>query len=309
MEVTARDAVADGVVRLTLRAVSGEDLPEWDPGAHLDLHLGPDLVRQYSLCGDRQDRTCYQVAVLREPRSRGGSTHVHDALEVGHAVRVKGPRNNFALDPAGSYRFVAGGIGITPIIPMIAAAEKAGADWTLTYGGRTRASMAFTEELTERYGDRVTLAPQDEVGLLDLGSLLGTPAEDTLVYCCGPEGLLKAVEERCAPWPKGALHLERFAPKEIPATAEDRSFEVEFAGSGVTVAVAPGVSIVDAAAEVGVTIETSCREGTCGTCETTVLGGVPEHRDSLLTPEEQAENDVMFPCVSRAVSATLTLDA
>ncbi|MCF7549523.1 PDR/VanB family oxidoreductase [Pseudonocardia sp. WMMC193] len=309
LEVAGRDAVADGVVRLTLRSAAGEDLPEWEPGAHLDLHLGPDLVRQYSLCGDRQDRTCYQVAVLREPRSRGGSSHVHDALEVGRAVRAKGPRNHFALDEAPAYRFVAGGIGITPIIPMVAAAEKAGAEWTLTYGGRTRASMAFTAELTERYGDRVTLAPQDEVGLLDLDALLGAPREDTLVYCCGPEALLEAVEARCAAWPTGSLRLERFAPRELPATAEDGSFQVELARSGVTVTVAPGVSIVDAAAEAGVTIETSCREGTCGTCETSVLGGVPEHRDSLLTAEEQAENDVMFPCVSRASSPTLTLDA
>lgn len=308
MELVAREAIADGVVRLTLRPVSGEDVPEWEPGAHLDLHLRPDLVRQYSLCGDPHDRTCYQVTVLREADGRGGSAHVHDAVEVGEVLRTRGPRNHFALEPARSYRFVAGGIGITPIVPMVAAAEKAGAEWTLAYGGRSRASMAFRDELVERYGDRVGLFPQDEVGLLDLDALVGAPEEGALVYCCGPEALLTAVEQRCAAWPAGALHVERFAPKELPASAEDGSFEVEFARSGVRVPVPPGVSIVDAAAEAGVDIETSCREGTCGTCESGVLGGIPEHRDSLLTPDEQAENDVMFPCVSRARCPKLTLD-
>jgi ferredoxin-NADP reductase len=308
VEVAAREAVADGVVRLTLRAAAGEDLPEWEPGAHLDLELGSDLVRQYSLCGDRHDRASYQVAVLREPDGRGGSAHVHDAVEVGRALTVRGPRNHFALADAPRYLFVAGGIGITPIVPMLAEAEKAGADWRLVYGGRSRASMAFREELVERYGDRVTVAPQDETGLLDLDGLLGTPEPDTLVYCCGPEALLKAVEERCGSWPSGSLHVERFAPKEIVGTGEDGAFEVEFAQAGVTITVEPGVSIVDAAEEAGVTITTSCREGTCGTCESTVLEGVPEHRDSLLTPEEQAANDVMFPCVSRAASPRLVLD-
>jgi ferredoxin-NADP reductase len=308
VEVTAREAVADGVVRLTLRPTAGTELPEWEPGAHLDLVLAPDLVRQYSLCGDRQDRESYQMAVLREPAGRGGSAHVHDAVEVGRVVRVRGPRNNFALADSPRYLFVAGGIGITPIVPMVAAAEKAGADWRLVYGGRSRPSMAFREELVNRYGDRVSLQPQDEVGLLDLDTLLGTPCEDTLVYCCGPEALLRSVEERCAAWPPGTLHVERFAPKQIPRTAEDGSFEVEFAQSAITITVPPGVSIVDAAEEAGVTIETSCREGTCGTCESAVLGGVPEHRDSLLTPEEQAENDVMFPCVSRAASPKLVID-
>ncbi|GAA2904583.1 PDR/VanB family oxidoreductase [Pseudonocardia halophobica] len=308
VEVAAREAVADGVVRLTLRPTAGTELPEWEPGAHLDLDLGPDLVRQYSLCGDRHDPETYQVAVLREPAGRGGSAHVHDAVEVGRVLRVRGPRNNFVLADSPRYLFLAGGIGITPIVPMIAEAEKAGADWRLIYGGRSRASMAFRDELVERYGDRVSLRPQDEVGLLDLEALLGTPSDGTLVYCCGPEALLRAVEERCAAWPSGALHVERFAPKEVPSTAEDGSFEVEFAQSGITVTVPPGVSIVDAAADAGVTIETSCREGTCGTCESAVLGGVPEHRDSLLTPEEQAENDVMFPCVSRAASEKLVID-
>lgn len=308
VEVVAREAIAEGIVRLTLRPTTGELLPEWEPGAHLDLHLAPDLVRQYSLCGDRHDRASYEVAVLREAAGRGGSAHVHDAVEVGRVLTVRGPRNNFALVESPRYLFVAGGVGITPIVVMIAEADKAGADWRLLYGGRSRGSMAFRDELVERYGERVSLQPQDEVGLLDLDALLTAPGQDTLVYCCGPEALLAAVEQRCAAWPSGALHVERFAPKQIPRTADDGSFEVEFARSGITVTVPTGASIVDAAEQAGVVIETSCREGTCGTCESTVLGGVPEHRDSLLTPQEQAANDVMFPCVSRAASAKLVID-
>lgn len=173
--VEQREFAADGVLALTLRHPLGEELPGWQPGAHIDVALGPELERQYSLCGDPADRRSWRIAVLREPDGRGGSSYVHEELSEGDKVRVRGPRNHFALQDAPRYRFVAGGIGITPILPMLAAAEAAGAEWTLLYGGRTRESMAFTEELG-RYGDRVTIAPQDETGLLDLASsTLPTP--------------------------------------------------------------------------------------------------------------------------------------
>lgn len=308
LEVVARDQVADDVVALSLRPVDGDPLPEWEPGAHLDLVLTPDLTRQYSLCGEPDDRGAYRVAVLREIAGRGGSAYVHESIAIGTRLRVRGPRNNFALEPARRYLFIAGGIGITPIVPMVAQAQRSGAEWTLVYGGRTLGSMAFRAELTSAYGDRLALHPQDEVGLLDLDAILGSPADDTLVYCCGPEPLLKAVELRCAAWPAGALHLERFAPKEIQGQGANGSFEVEFAKSGVTITVAPGVPVVEAAEQAGVIIETSCREGVCGTCETAVLDGIPEHLDSVLTDDEQAANDVMFPCVSRALSDRLVLD-
>jgi ferredoxin-NADP reductase len=304
LEVTAREVVAEGVVRLTLSRPDRSPLPEWEPGAHLDLHLDAELVRQYSLCGDPCDREAYQVAVLREPAGRGGSAHVHDRVPVGSVLPVGGPRNNFVLRDAERYLFLAGGIGITPIRPMVAAAEKVGADWRLVYGGRTAASMAFTAELAERYGDRVEIVH----GLLDLDALLGSPEADTLVYCCGPEPLLAAVEERCAAWPTGSLKLERFAPKDLAEAPVSGAFEVEFARSGGAATVPPGVSIVDIAAEAGIEIETSCREGTCGTCESDVLDGTPEHRDSILTPEEKAAGNVIFPCVSRCLSARLVLD-
>jgi ferredoxin-NADP reductase len=306
--VTARADEAEGVVVLTLELPDGGDLPVWTPGAHADLLMGDGLVRQYSLCGDPADRRRWQVAVLLEPRSRGGSRFVHAELAEGATLRVRGPRNHFALAPAKSYLFVAGGIGITPILPMVAAAEAEGAQWRLAYGGRTRASMAFRTELTQRYGERVDIRPQDETGLLDLAGLLGSADSETLVYCCGPEPLLAAVEAACGHWPFGALHVERFSPKKIAEPVRQESFEVELAKSGMVLTVLPGRSVLEVVEEAGVTVLSSCTQGTCGTCETTVLAGVPEHHDSLLSADERAANDTMFICVSRSCSPRLVLE-
>ena len=302
--VERREFAADGVLALSLRHPLGEELPVWEPGAHVDIVLGPELERQYSLCGDPADRSVWRIAVLREPDGRGGSAYVHEQLEHGDKVRVRGPRNHFRLESAPRYLFIAGGIGITPILPMLAAAEAAGAQWTLLYGGRTRNSIAFTEELA-RYGDdRVTVAPQDETGLLDLASVLDDLPEGTLVYCCGPGPLLDAVEERC---PAERLRVERFAPK-TQETGENTEFEVELAQSGRTVTVAPDVSVLDAVRGVGVEVLFSCTEGTCGTCETDVLEGTPDHRDSVLTEEERESGETMMICVSRCRGRRLVLD-
>ncbi|WP_341720108.1 PDR/VanB family oxidoreductase [Micromonospora sp. FIMYZ51] len=306
LTVTGRDEVAAGVVVLTLCRPDGGDLPGWTPGAHLDLALGADLVRQYSLCGDPADRSGWQVAIQREPDGRGGSRFAHERLTPGATVRVRGPRNNFELVPARRYLFVAGGIGITPIRPMVAAADAAGADWRLVYGGRSRATMAFAAALREKYGDRVSLHPQDETGLLDLAALVQPPG-DGLVYCCGPEALISAVEQHCRAWPAGTLHVERFNPVSIVDDVET-AVEVELALSGRTLTVPPGTSILAAVEQAGVPVLSSCREGTCGTCETTVLAGEPEHRDSLLTEEERAAGDTMMICVSRARTPRLRLE-
>ncbi|MEU8865383.1 PDR/VanB family oxidoreductase [Streptomyces umbrinus] len=304
--VERRDLAAEGVLVLTLRHPLGEELPAWEPGAHIDVVLGPDLERQYSLCGDPADRRSWRVAVLREPDGRGGSAHVHGQLEAGGKVRVRGPRNHFALQPSPRYRFVAGGIGITPILPMLAEAEASGAEWTLLYGGRTRNSMAFVEELS-LYGDKVRIAPQDEAGLLDLAAELGTPQPGTLVYCCGPGPLLDAVEERCAQWPKGSLHVERFQPK-VQETGADTEFEVVLERSGRTLTVPADVSVLDTVRSAGVEVLFSCTEGTCGTCETDVLEGTPDHRDSVLTDEEREAGETMLICVSRCRGKRLVLD-
>jgi ferredoxin-NADP reductase len=301
--VDRREFAADGVLALTLRHPLGEELPAWEPGAHIDVVLGPDLERQYSLCGDPADRTAWRIAVLREPDGRGGSAHVHEQVEQGDKVRVRGPRNHFRLESSPCYRFVAGGIGITPILPMLAEAEAAGAEWTLLYGGRTRNSIAFTQELS-RYGDRVTIAAQDESGLLDLPSVLDDVPEGTLVYCCGPGPLLDAVEQRCA---AGILRMERFQPKAQEA-GHDSEFEVELARSSKTLTVPVGVSVLDTVRAAGVEVLFSCTEGTCGTCETDVLEGTPDHRDSVLTDEERAASETMLICVSRCLGKRLVLD-
>ncbi|MFE1587576.1 PDR/VanB family oxidoreductase [Streptomyces sp. NPDC058737] len=303
--VGRRETAADGVLALTLRHPLGEPLPAWEPGAHVDVVLGPGLERQYSLCGDPADRAEWRIAVLRETDGRGGSAHVHAEVRTGDKLRVRGPRNNFRLERAPRYRFVAGGIGITPILPMLAAVEEAGAEWNLLYGGRTRAGMAFTRELG-RYGDRVTIVPEDESGLLDLAPVLDGLPPDTLVYCCGPGPLLDAVEARC---PAGRLRVERFRPKEGDAGAlPEAEFEVVLARSGRTVAVPPDVSVLDAVREAGVEVLYSCTEGTCGTCETDVVEGEPDHRDSVLTDEERAAGETMLVCVSRCRGRRLVLD-
>jgi ferredoxin-NADP reductase len=306
VHVVGVETIADDVALLTLSPGAGT-LPAWTPGAHVDLLLGEELVRQYSLCGSPADRSAYQVAVLRTPDSRGGSSAVH-ALAEGATLRVRGPRNHFPLVAGARYLFLAGGIGITPILPMIEEADAAGAEWELHYGGRTADSMAF-RDLLAKYGDRVRLVPQDTDGLLDLAGLLGTPRPGTLVYCCGPEPLLAAVEESCRSWPAGALHLERFTAKEREDDGADTAFEVVLQRSGLTLTVEAGTSVFDTMRQAGVSVLGSCLEGICGTCEQNVLEGEVDHRDSVLDEEEQEANDCMMVCVSRSLGPRLVLDA
>jgi ferredoxin-NADP reductase len=307
VRVEAKQHVADGVASLSLREVGGHPLPPWAPGAHVDLVLDTAPTRQYSLCGDPDDHSVWRLGILRDPAGSGGSLYVHDHLRVDDAVRVRGPRNHFPLVDSARYLFLAGGIGITPILPMVAAATAAGADWRLVYGGRTRASMAFLDELGS-YGDRVTLCPQDETGLLDLDSLLATAAADTKVYCCGPEPLLTAVEARCATWQPDTLHVERFAAKPLTEAVRAGAFEIVLAQSGQTLTVPPDRSVLSVVDEAGVGVLSSCAEGTCGTCETAVLDGIPDHRDSVLTDTERQANDCMMICVSRSCTDRLVLD-
>ncbi len=307
VRVETKQEVANGVVALTLRQIAGSPLPRWSPGAHVDLILDGVPTRQYSLCGDPADHHVWRLGILRDADGGGGSRFVHDQLRPGDAVRVRGPRNNFALASSTRYLFIAGGIGITPVLPMIAAAQSAGADWQLLYGGRQRASMAFLGELA-RYRDRVTVAPQDETGLLDLDTFLGTPQPDTLVYCCGPEPLLAAVEQRCRAWPPRSLHVERFSAKPLTAPVRAGAFQVELAQSQLTLTIPTDRSILDVVEEAGVGVLSSCAEGTCGTCETAVLDGLPDHRDSVLTEEERQAGDCMMICVSRSCTARLVLD-
>jgi ferredoxin-NADP reductase len=304
--VDAKEIVGGTVAVLSLSPLSGET-PIWEPGAHIDLVISDDLSRQYSLCGDPLDRNRLRIGVLREPTSRGGSEFVHASLDPGDTVMLRGPRNNFPLVNAASYLFVAGGIGITPLLPMIAAVEAAGKPWQLIYGGRTRDTLAFVDELGE-YGDRVTLWPQDERGHIPIADLVGSVTMGQVVYTCGPEPLLKAMEQGMAHWPKGSLHLERFRAPEPPAGQVNTEFEIYLDYSDVSATVAEGESIVDALERVGVEVMTSCREGTCGTCETVVLAGIPDHRDYYLSDAEKNSNEVIMVCCSRAKTPRLVLD-
>jgi ferredoxin-NADP reductase len=300
-----KEPIADGVVLLTLRHPDGDPLPAWTPGAHVDLVLGGDLVRQYSLCGDPHDNSVLQVAVLREPDGRGGSRYVHDELAAGQLLEVCGPRNHFPLVEAERYLFIAGGIGITPILPMVAQVAAAGHDWRLVYGGRARSSMAFRDELEQRHPGNVEIRPQDEYGLLDLAAVLGAAAPGTAVYCCGPEGLLAAVEQA---WPAHTLHIERFAPKPDAAQGPRHEFEIELAQTGTVLQVPADQTVLEVVERAGVAVLSSCQEGTCGTCETIVLDGTPDHRDSVLTAEERETGDAMMICVSRSRTPRLVLD-
>lgn len=305
LEVLERTEASDGVVALTLGHPDGGELPRWKAGAHVDVHVPngelEPFVRQYSLSSDPAERTTYRIGVLQEVSGRGGSAAVHETLLPGSRVTVSWPRNNFRLAPSPKYLFVAGGIGITPILAMVREAERAGAEWELVYGGRTRSSMAFLPELAV-HGDRVTVVPQDERGLIDLPGLFRQVREDTLVYACGPEPLLRAAEESTAHWPKDSLRLERFAPKAVERTLPDTAFEVEFAESGTVVRVGAEETILEAAEQAGLPVISSCKTGTCGTCETPLLAGRADHRDSILTASEQEAGATMMICVSRAAA-------
>lgn len=301
-------AEAQGVVALALERASGAPLPRWAPGAHVDVHLPSGCVRQYSLCGEPGDRDRYRIAVLREERGRGGSREVHDRLLPGTELAVAPPRNNFPLVRAAGYLFIAGGIGITPLLPMVRAAAERRADWRLVYGGRSVASMAFVDELLAIDRDRVELVPEDTRGLIDVSTELESTTAEA-VYCCGPESLLAAVHQEVERLDRAVqLHLERFSPTEVPAPAANHEFEVVLARSGERITVPPDRSILDVALDHGVPALYSCCEGTCGTCVTRVLDGEVDHRDSVLSPAEREAAGLMAICVSRARGNHLELE-
>ncbi|MFF9842335.1 PDR/VanB family oxidoreductase [Streptomyces sp. NPDC020422] len=299
--VAQRSEPAAGVVQLRLE---GAGLPAWQPGAHIDVVLPSGAVRQYSLCGDPADRDAYTIAtrLIEEERGgRGGSREVHEQLHVGTEIEIRGPRNRFPLTPAPSYVFVAGGIGITPILPMVRAAEAAGADWRLLYCGRHRATMPYVHEVEKLGRGRTTVVTEHETGGRPDLSFLGELPAETAVYCCGPEGLMDAVG---AALPEGRVPaLERFS---AAPTEGGEPFEVELRRSGRTLTVAADQSVLAAVREAVPGVLYSCRQGFCGTCRQRVLAGEVDHRDELLTDEERA--DSMLICVSRCAGEKLVLD-
>ena len=321
-EVQAVRAVADEVVELTLAPADGSPVEAWEPGAHLELETAPGsgpTVRHYSLCGPADPAAGWRVAVLREPGGRGGSAWVHDALRPGSTLRVRGPRNRFPLGSHDHALLLAGGIGITPVMAMAEALAAGGRSFDLHYGGRSRSSMAYLDDLAARHGERLTVHAQDEVGLPDLDALLADLPAGAAVYCCGPPGLLEAAAAAAERHGVAdALHVERFTGGDegvagatgpgAGAGEEDEGFVVELAASGGEVEVAPGESILEAVRGVVPDALSSCEEGWCGTCETRVLDGTPLHRDEVLTAAEQEAGDTMMICVGRSCTPRLVLD-
>ena len=310
--VRSRSVVAadENVVSLEFAQPDGGELPSWRSGAHLDLTLPSGAVRQYSLCGDPRDRSYYRIAVRRIPDGNGGSVELHDNVRIGDVLEIHGPRNAFPLATTGhtntarrEFRFIAGGIGITPILPMLATATDLGLPWTMIYVGRSKESIPFREELAQ-YGDRVVIRTDDESGLPSAADLLPQLHSDLAVYCCGPGPMLKVVRDAVAGCPGAELHFERFA---APPVENGVPFEVELARDGTTLAVPADRSALETilAARPGTTH--SCKQGFCGTCKVRVLGGAPDHRDTTLT-EAQRANGEMLICVSRANGGRLVLD-
>lgn len=307
---------AEGIVSLILASTDGAELPLFEAGAHIDLEIAPGVVRQYSLCNSPEGPTTYEIAVLREPVSRGGSQAVHDRLQVGQRVRISTPRNHFRLDTGASHSvLLAGGIGITPILCMAQRLQGAGASYELHYCARSAERMAYRERISDgpcraQASLHLDDGPTDQQ--LDLPALLPRPAPDTRLYVCGPGGFINAVLDtaRAQGWSEGQLHREFFAAPaaEGDDASDSTPFTVVLASSGMEVPVPADVTIVEALEEAGVFIPRSCSEGICGTCVVHVLDGTPDHRDFVLTPDEHARNDRLTTCCSRAKTPRLVLD-
>ncbi|MGL6234295.1 MAG: FAD-dependent monooxygenase [Segniliparus sp.] len=300
-------AISPEVKALDLVRADGQTWPDWRPGAHIDLQLPSGKLRQYSLCGSPEDRRTLRIAVLREPGGKGGSMEIH-ALPEGARVTVGGPRNNFELQDAPEYLFVAGGIGITPLMPMIASVEAAGKPWRLLYRARGEGRMPFGAGLARQHGDKALLTNADAEPRPNLDSWVGGLPHGAAVYCCGPSNLMDVVVELAGRREGVTAHIERFSPSE-KGRREDAAFEVELAASGRTVAVPAGTSMLDAIRSAVPNLSASCESGVCGSCELAVLHGRPDHRDDILQPSERDRTDIVYPCVSRSLDPKLTIDA
>ncbi|MBN9429915.1 MAG: oxidoreductase [Burkholderiales bacterium] len=304
---------AEGISTFEFRSTGAQPLPPFTAGAHIDLHLASGLVRSYSLCNSQDESDRYVVGVNRDRNSRGGSRLMHDTLKVGTVLNISAPRNNFPLDETAPHSMlIGGGIGITPMLCMLRRLESLGRPWTLHYCARNRASAAFVDELTAlQAGSKVGtlhLHFDDESNgqFLSLQKVVAEAPAGAHFYCCGPLPMLAAYEEATRDLPPGRMHVEYFSAKEAPSTSG--GFVVELANSGKTIEVPEGKTILDMLLDAGVDVPYSCMEGVCASCETRVIEGVPDHRDLVLTKEEQASNKVMMVCCSGSKSPKLVLD-
>jgi ferredoxin-NADP reductase len=295
---------ADDILSLRLCSPDGAPLPRWEPGAHIELALPSGRRRQYSLCGDPNDTRYYRIAILQVPSGRGGSVEVHTGTRAGQLIPAHGPRNHFPLVPSPSYLFIAGGIGITTMLPMATRVAAAGGEWRLVYAGRCRAGMAFLDEVRALDPDRVEVTPTDKHGRPNLDTIIGAASSGTAVYCCGPNQLLDDAQRLVAARPDLTLHSERFTGI---AAAGGAAFQVELCRSGRTVDVPADRTVLQAIRDVAAAVPAGCEQGICGVCRTTVLAGEPDHRDELLSSADRAAG-AMLICVSRARTEQLVLD-
>lgn len=304
VQVNAMRLEAPGVLSIELRDVGGHALPLASPGSHVDVHFPNGLTRPYSVVSG--DDNQYVLGVKREAGSKGGSAYVHDRLRVGDVVEVSEPRNHFGLVAhAGPSLLIAGGIGITPLLPMAKALARDGSPWRLHYAIRDTALVPFARELRQ-WGDQVQMHCSRAAGRIDMASLVADAEPGTHFYCCGPAGMLDAFAETTRHIEPDRVHMERFGAATPPRDAN--SFEIQLAKRGQRVVVGPDVSTLDALLNAGVNVDYSCRQGICGSCEVRVLDGIPEHLDEILTEAERASNKTMMACCSRSRSPTLVLD-
>ena len=309
LRVTECQRAADDILVLRLSARDGSTLPAWMPGTHLEVALPSGLVRHYSLCGDPADRSSYRIAVLREEPGRGGSAELFALARTGLGLDVRALRNRFRLREARHSVLIAGGIGITPLLPMARSLHRRKRSFELIYAGRDRGRMAFVDEVDQLPGARVVESGRS--GRPDLGALLAAAPDGAAVYGCGPQAMIEELRAiAAAEGDRIQVFTEAFAggEPEHPSAGENTAFTVELARSGLTVDVAADQSVLQAGRGVAATAPSSCEQGWCGTCETRVLDGEPEHRDRVLTEGERECGESMMICVSRARSGRLVLD-
>ncbi|MDH6278210.1 ferredoxin-NADP reductase [Aurantimicrobium minutum] len=307
LRIVNRVTPAKGVVELEFVRADGGVLPQWAPGAHIDLKLDNSVTRQYSLMKGLLEPTNWRIAVLIEEFGRGGSLFISKSVQMDTELVSVGPRNHFPLVRAENYLFIAGGIGITPIVPMLELAEEEGIPWKLAYLGKSLETMAYASDLLSAYGEKVQLYPKDQGKTYDLEKSIATVSENTHVYSCGPERLITALENSMVE-NLNNLHVERFHPREIVLTEPNSEFTVYCKKSDVELLVPADESILMAADFEGIDIPGDCMEGTCGSCETRVIEGEVDHRDSVLSAQARAEGDTMMICISRAKGNRLVID-
>jgi len=298
---------AEGIVSVELRPVILADLPAFEAGAHIDLHLTPTLSRSYSLSNPQHERHRYVVTVAKDECSRGGSRLIHETLRVGHKLAISDPRNNFRLaEDAAHSVFIAGGIGITPMLSMIHRLTALGRSWELHYASRTARQAAFIENFAVAANCHLCFTREKGGRRLDLAAIIGSAGGQAHFYCCGPVSMLEAFRGATASLPSENVHFEYFSGIEPPVASE--GYTVELARSKRSVVIPPGKTILDVLIALGMDVGHSCMEGVCGACETKVLEGRPDHHDLVLSEAERNSNATMMICCSGSATERLVLD-